>query len=209
MTFGALPDIPVVDVRSGGPPDVARLGEARMRDLLQRARWMLTPPILAVMDRVSQRWLERTANPYCEEMHEIAALLGKPGAYALNSSYEWCCTSGVGIDPEGGVRLLRVLDWQQAGLGRNLVVAWQRGPAGDFANITWPGYVGTITALAPGRFAAAINQPPIASSVLSLPIEWVMRRIAVWRSGALPPSHLLRQVFETCETYDAAKSALL
>jgi hypothetical protein len=94
-------------------------------------------------------------------------------------------------------------------LGRNLVVAWQRGPAGDFANITWPGYVGTITALAPGRFAAAINQPPIASSLVSLPIEWVMRRIAVWRSGALPPSHLLRQVFETCETYDAAKSALL
>ena len=125
MTVGTLPDIPVVDARCGGPPDVARIGEAQMRDLLQRARWMLTPPLLAVMDRLSQRWLERTA-------------------------YEWCCTSGVGVDPEGGVHLLRVLDWQQAGLGRNLVVAWQRGPAGDFANITWSGYVGTITALAPG-----------------------------------------------------------
>ena len=51
------------------------------------------------------RWLARAGNPYLGEIDAIAALAG-PGAYALNTSYEWCCTSGVGDDPEGGVRLL-------------------------------------------------------------------------------------------------------
>jgi hypothetical protein len=36
-----------------------------------------------------------------------------------------------------------------------------RGPAGEYHNITWPGYVGILTASAPGRFAAAINQAPL------------------------------------------------
>jgi hypothetical protein len=179
-----------------------------MRDLFSCARSMLTPPLLAVMDGLSRRWLDRATNPYRDEMDEIAGLLGKPGAYALNTSYEWCCTSGVGDDPESGIRLLRVLDWHQSGLGRNLVVAWQRGPAGDFANITWPGYVGAVTAFAPGRFAAAINQPPISSWRASLPIDWLIGRVKVWRSRALPPAHLLRRVFETCATYEAAKRML-
>ena len=40
-------------------------------------------------------------------------------------------------------------------------VARQRGVAGDFLSVTWPGFAGLLTAVAPGRFAASINQAPM------------------------------------------------
>src|SRR5262249_2298048 len=154
----------------------------RSYDLLRCARRLVTPPLLGLGDRVSRCWLQRNRNPYLAEIDEIAALLPGRGAYALNTSYEWCCTSGVGDDPQGGVRLIRVLDWGQPGLGRNVVVAWQRGLAGDFANITWPGFVGVITAMAPGRFAVSLNQPPMPHSGLWLVGDWLLGRHRVWHS---------------------------
>jgi hypothetical protein len=211
--LASLPDIPVIDARRGGSAEVIHAAEPQLRDLFRTARRTFTPPVLAVMDRVSHRWLQRTGNPYRGEIAIVAEMLGKPGAYALNVSYEWACTCGVGSDGNGRVRLLRVLDWRQQGLGRNVVVARQQGPAGEFANITWPGYVGVITAMAPGRFAVAINQPPVQSwsgawPLATLPFDWVAARIRVWRSHSLPPPHLLRQVCETCPTYEDAKTML-
>ena len=203
-----LPPIPVIDARHGGAPHVAEFAASGMRDLLREARRNLTPPVLALMETVSRRWLELSENPYLDEIRVIANALGKPGAHALNASYEWACTSGVGADPDGGVRLLRVLDWKLGGLGRNLVVAWQRGPAGDFANLTWPGYVGVVTAVAPGRFAVAINQPPMTSWSDILPIDWAIDRVRLWHSRDLPPGHLLRRACETCSDYAAAKRLL-
>jgi hypothetical protein len=203
-----LPQIPVIDAGNGGAPFVARAAEPRMRALLDRAGRFIPPPLLRLADSRSRRWLERANNPYLAEIAEIAALAGQPGAYALNTSYEWCCTCGVGDDPEGGVRLLRVLDWRQPGLGHALVFAWQRGPASDFANITWPGFAGVITAMAPGRFAVALNQPPMMSWHLTLPVDWLIGRIQIGRSTALPPAHLLRQVCENCATYAEARRLL-
>lgn len=208
MIASPLPAIPVIDARRGGPLAAARAAEPRMRDLFRHARRTFTPPVLAVMDIASRRWLHRVGNPYLGELDEIGILLGKSGAYALNTSYEWACTSGVADDPRGGIRLLRVLDWRMAGLGRNVVVALQRGAAGDFANITWPGYVGVVTAVAPGRFAVAINQPPRMSWGATPPVDWAIARAKLWRSDALPPSHLLRFVCETCATYLDAKRLL-
>ena len=203
-----LPPIPVIDARNGGPLRVAQAAEGGMRDLLREARRRFTPPVLTLVDGASRRWLERSGNPYCSELDAIARMLGKPGAHALNASYEWACTSGVGEDPDGGVRLLRVLDWRLGGLGRNLVVAWQRGPAGDFANLTWPGYVGVVTAVAPDRFAVAINQPPMMSWGATPPVDWVIGRARLWRSLGLPPAHLLRQVCEECVGYEEAQRRL-
>jgi hypothetical protein len=176
--------------------------------LLGHARRLVSPPLLAVADSLAKYWLTRAENPYLREIEAIAALAGRCGAYALNVSYEWCCTCGVADDPEGGVRLLRVLDWRQPGLGRALIVVRQRGPAGDFANLTWPGFVGVVTAMAPGRFAVALNQPPMMSWGLTPPLDWLVGRIRVWRSRALPPVHLLRQVCETCANYDEARQRL-
>jgi hypothetical protein len=199
----------VIDARDGGAPAAAKAAEPQMQALLRHTRRLVSPPMLAIADSVARHWLARAENPYLGEIEAIAALAGRCGAYALNTSYEWCCTSGVGDDPEGGVRLLRVLDWRQSGLGRALIVVWQRGPAGDFANITWPGFVGVITAMAPGRFAVALNQPPMASWGLSPPIDWLVGRVGVWRSRDLPPAHLLRQICETCASYDEARQRLL
>lgn len=203
-----LPQIPLIDAREGGPAQVARLADRQLRELFRLARRLVTPPLLALGDRVARHWLERNGNPYLPEIEAIAARLPGRGAYALNASYEWCCTSGVGEDPQGGIRLLRVLDWGQSGLGSNLVLARQRGSAGEYINITWPGFVGVLTAMAPGRFAVALNQPPMPSWGLSLPVNWALSRIPVWRSQALPPAHLLRRVCDTCANYAEAKVAL-
>lgn len=203
-----LPQIPLIDARAGGPLEVAQAAPAQLEDLFRTSRRLLTPPMLALGDCIARHWLSRNDSPYRREIDAIAACLPGKGAYALNTSYEWCCTSGVGADPAGGVRLIRVLDWAQPGLGRNLVLAWQSGPAGDFVNITWPGFVGVVTAMAPGRFAVALNQPPMPSRGLPLPLDWVLSRPPVWRSPALPPAHLLRLVCETAADYDAAKRLL-
>ena len=57
---------------------------------------------------------------------------------------------------------VRTLDWPFKGLGRHIAVARMRGAGGgDFFSVTWPGYVGALTAMAPGRFAACINQAPM------------------------------------------------
>jgi hypothetical protein len=203
-----LPEIPAIDARDSGPPAVAQIAERQMQGLLDDTRRLVPGVILAITDRASRRWLARSQNPYLGEIDAIAAIAGRSGAYTLNTGFEWCCTSGVGEDPEGGIRLLRVLDWRPPGVGRALTVVWQRGPAGDFANLTWPGFVGVVTAMAPGRFAVALNLAPMTSWGLSWPIDWLAGRIGVWRSRALPATHLLRQVCETCPSYEDALDAL-
>jgi hypothetical protein len=40
------------------------------------------------------------------------------------------------------------------------MVARHQAEAGRFLNVTWPGYAGVTTAMAPGRFSAALNQAP-------------------------------------------------
>ncbi|MBX6321755.1 MAG: hypothetical protein IRY94_08010 [Rhodospirillaceae bacterium] len=205
----ALPEIPLVDLATAGAPELVRRRRAETLELIAHGRRQFTRCGLAVADRLARLWLERSANPYLEDIAAIAAELRAAGAYALNLSYEWTCTSGVGPDPAGrGARLLRVLDWSLGGLGRHVVVVRHEAPAGPWLNITWPGLVGVFTALAPGRFAAAINQPPLRRHVGFLPADWMAERVSLWRSRALPPSHLLRRAFETCADYAAARALL-
>ena len=60
-----------------------------------------------------------------------------------------------------------------------------QGPAGEFFNITWPGFVGALTAMAPWRFAAAINQAPLWRRTRAPPgMRFVP--IATLRDEALP-----------------------
>ena len=47
----------------------------------------------------------------------------------------------------------------QAALGD--LVARHESPAGSWLNVTWPGFVGVLTGMAPGRFSIAYNQAPI------------------------------------------------
>lgn len=207
-----LPEIPRLEVGGDGPSAARAVIEAapqRFAAIFTAGRAHYGAPALWCGDRLSRRWLARNENPYLAEIDEVAARAATPGAYLLNLSYEWTCTSGVGPDPGGrGSRLLRTLDWPLDGLGRNVVVVRRRGDAGVYHNVTWPGFVGVATAMAPGRFSAAINQPPMRRHSVSCWLDWTINRAAAWRRRALPPAHLLRRVFDSCGDYQEAKAML-
>lgn len=205
----ALPTIPLVNAGSGGPMAVLAAERARFDDLFQAGRDHYGDTALAIGDRVSRAWLARCPTPYRAELDACAGATALAGVYLMNLSYEWSCTTAVGAPPSGrGNRLLRTLDWPLDGLGRTVVVARHDGAAGPWFNVTWPGFVGAATAMAPGRFSVAINQPPLVRRTGLLPLDWLAEHAAVWRRRFLPPMHLVRQVCETCRTYDEAREAL-
>jgi hypothetical protein len=204
-----LPEIPVVALEASDAAELARREGGRVTALAESAARSYPRWLLDFGDRRSRRWLARQDNPYLGEIDRIARAAAVPGVHLLNLSYEWACTTGAAGDHAGeGVRMLRVLDWPMPGLGRNLVVARHPGRFGDWFNVTWPGFTGVLTGMAPGRFAAAFNQPPLRKRTPFLATDWVADRIGVWRSRALPPAHLLRRVFETCRSYAEAKRML-
>jgi hypothetical protein len=203
--------IPLFDVPGSAAEALMDLASDRLATLIAGGRRRYGSVLLAWGDQATWQWLERTANPYRLEIDRVRRRLGQPGAVLLNMSYEWCCTAGVGPDPVGdGCRMLRTLDWPMSGLGEAVVISRQTGGAGGvYFSVTWPGYVGVLTGMAPGRFCAAINQPPLRRFTPSCRLDWLVGRIALWRRDGLPPSHLLRRVFDECVSYDDAKSLLI
>jgi hypothetical protein len=208
----ALPAIPVIDVRSGGPVAHARLQRERLATL-RDACFSFLPGlrgIAPVLDRVSSAWLARTPSPYLDEIAAIAGLIKGGGVWFVNASYEWGCTTRV--DAASAPRMWRTLDWPFPGLGRHVEVALQNGGAGVYANVTWPGAVGVLTAVAPGRFAAAINQAPMfrrTRGSLLVGYDLALNAVETYRdNGCWPAPHLLRHVFDTCGTFDEAVEVL-
>jgi hypothetical protein len=163
--------------------------------------------VLPYADRLSRDWLIRTNNPFRDEIRHFAEGLDVTGVYALNLCFEWGCTSAV-YSGDNGPTLTRVLDWPFPQLGENVIVAHQRGKAGDFHNVTWPGVSGMFQGMARGRFAASLNQAPMRRHRLTYAGDWIANRRKMFRSTALPPAHLLRQVFEDAADYEEAKERL-
>jgi hypothetical protein len=208
----AMAGLPEIPVQSGTPLTLAARFPEKARALADAAAGTFgaTSRIIAALaapltDRASERWLERQANPYLPEIRQIADQLGIPGVISLNVCFEWGCTSGVWPSPDGPV-LRRVMDWGFPALGENMVVLRQDGPAGDFRAITWPGLAGLFQGVAPGRFAAAINQAPMRRHGAGFAGDWLLGRRAVGRWHGLPPAHLLRSIFEHAADYAAAKN---
>jgi hypothetical protein len=209
-----LSDIPVVDIRDGGPPLHARQSAQQARALRDACLSFLpraVMPLVPALDRLSRAWLARSRSPYTQEIAQIAAELGFSGVWLLNASYQWACTS-LASDHDGAPWLIRTLDWPFTGLGRYTAVAQMRGKYGDFFSVTWPGYVGALTAMAPFRFAACVNQAPMRRRTAHRwlrPYDFAVNAFAIWRSrGLMPPDQLLRQVFELCEDFGAARRML-
>ena len=165
---------------------------------------------LPLIDVVTRRWLCRSSSNYTAEIGAIAGRLDFPGIWFLNGCYQWACTARA-AEQDGVPWLARTLDWPFPGLGRYARVARMRGSAGEFENVTWPGYVGVLTASAPGRFAASANQAPMQRRTRG---RWlraydvVLNALRTSRVRFTPPDHLLRDVFETCADYAAAKNRL-
>lgn len=95
--------------------------------------------------------------------------------------------------------MMRTLDWPLDALGRQLVVSRQSGPAGPWFNVTWPGFAGATTALAPGRFSGSLIHAPRAERGLAG--GWLVDRWRVWRRRPLPPALLLRRAFDECARF--------
>lgn len=207
-------EIPLVDIRDSSPvelvksyPEQARKVTNASRDVYGIASRLISHVAYPLGDKIALNWLEKTKNPYLEEIHAFDALVGGGGLYALNLCYEWGCTSGI-YKKEGHAVLIRVLDWPFPKLGETVMVVHQRGKGGDFYNITWPALAGTFNAMAPGRFASSIHQAPMRRHITGVPIDWLLNRRRMFKSTALPPAHLLRKVFESATTYQEAKEML-
>ena len=198
-----LPEIPIIDCDEDGATRLFDQTAAGARRLGAVAKRSYTAPVVAFLDWRSRQWVERNDSPYVPEIEYIAERLPGAGVHALNCSYEWACTTAA-----VGPLMMRCLDWRLDGMGPEIVVARHRSPAGSWLNVTLPGFVGVLTALAPGRFAAALNQAPLRHRTYLLPIDWLIDRIKVNGTSAMLPTHLLRLVFETCSNFEEAVEVL-
>ena len=213
LSPSSLVSIPLVDIRDDGPIRHATEGRARAQALRDECiDWLprVASDLLPALDFVTRRWLMRSRSPYAAEIRAIAAALGFPGIWFLNGCYQWGCTA-LAREQGDAPWLVRTLDWPFPGLGRHVEVARMRGIAGDFDSVTWPGYVGVLTASAPGRFAACINQAPMRrrnGRPWLRPYDLALNALQTWGLRAIPPDHLLREVFETCATFAEARHRL-
>ncbi|MGI9384411.1 MAG: hypothetical protein ACR2PO_14760 [Methyloligellaceae bacterium] len=205
-----LPAIPVYDVGRDWPMETLAVDTQRVHDLLDAAAAGVPKAALRLGDAVSRRWLARSGNRHLGEIDRVAETIDRPGAHYFNTSYEWGCTASVGPSPDGRTaRLMRVLDWPDHGLGRYIVAVRVDGAAGPWITLTWPGYTGVLHALAPGRFAAALNQAPMDQPVGFFPLDWAVNRVGVWRSAEPTPAHLLRRAFEEACNFEEARRILM
>jgi hypothetical protein len=209
-----LPSIPITDLRDGGPLRHARESGARARALRDDCLTFFpraAVPLIPALDWASHQWLRRSSSPYVNEITQIAATLGFAGVWLLNGSYQWGCTA-LAREEDGVPWLARTLDWPFAGLGRHAEVGRLQGDAGEFFSVTWPGYAGVLTAMAPNRFAACINQAPLWRRTRrpSLRVfDIAANALRTWSEiRHTPPDQLLRQAFERCETFEAARHVL-
>jgi hypothetical protein len=209
-----LPPIPVVDIREGGPPRHARqsaVAARALRDSCLRFFPRAALPLIPSLDWLSRRSLARSRSPYFAEVAQIAAALDLSGVWLLNAAYQWGCTARA-CEQSGVPWLLRTLDWPFKDLGRHTEIAHMRGECGDFVSVTWPGYVGVLTAMAPRRFAAALNQAPMWRQTRHRwlrPYDYTANALRA-SAGAdrMPPDQLLRQTFEVCGDFAAARRLL-
>ena len=204
----------VVDIRDGGPPRHACERASQARALRDACLGFFPPAVhsmLPLLDGAARFWLRRSQSPYVAEIARIADTLGCSGVWLLNASYHWACTA-LARDEDGVPWLARTLDWPFEGLGRHAEVAQMRGTCGDFFSVTWPGYVGVLTAMAPLRFAACINHAPARrrfSHPWLRPYDYAVNTLAgSVCKGRMPADQLLRQTFERCADYAQARQML-
>src|SRR4051794_297087 len=199
--------VPIVDLREGGPPAHAR--QRREQALALRMAclgWLPCGGLLArLADPLARGWLRRSASPLVGEIDAIARTLGPPGIWLLHSAYAFGCTA-LADEAAGGPVLRRTLDWPFPGLGRLVEVTRQRGTAGEFLNVTWPGFAGVLTAVAPGRFAASINQAPMrrrTSADWLLWLDYLLNALAgFFPHGPPPPGAGLPPAFRNGAAFD-------
>ena len=201
--------VPLIDAREGAAVSHVQIRRAQALAVREACLgWLPLGGLLArIADPIVRGWMKRSGTGYAAEIDAVSRTLKRPGIWLLHGAYLFGCTA-LADDGAQGPRLRRTLDWPFPGLGRLVEVARQRGPAGEYLNVTWPGFVGVLTAMAPARFAASINQAPMRRrwrTPMLLWLDYALNALGGLRSsGRLPPEHLLRHVFETCTSFEEA-----
>ena len=205
-----LAEIPVIDTGSDFAMATLEAFPSHVAELIAGATKHIPRQALRAADAISRRWLVKSGHAALDEIDTIAAKVGRPGAYFLSVNYEWGCTVGVRASGDEGGELIRVLDWRTPGLGRYVIAARVDAEPGPFVTMTWPGYTGVLQAMAPGRFAGAINQAPMPRRGGGfMPLDWLMNKVDVWHTRGITPAHLMRDIFETAATFAEARARLI
>lgn len=124
-------------------------------------------------------------------------------AYDLSAGATGCSTFATTSGE--GVLHARNLDWTfpRRLLEKNTIVARVRGaPKGDYAMVTWPGFFGGLTAVAPGRFSVSVN------FVLHADYAGVGGFLARAVGGFWPVPWLVRKALDEAKDFKAAVKLL-
>lgn len=154
-----------------------------------------------MLDQIESLAVQIIPSEYMAEMEAIARMTDIPlGRIILcNSYYDLIkpligCTAFAFDGPHGPIHA-RNLDWWTDNnlLGECSELFYFTGaPAGDFYAVSWAGYTGVLSGMAPGRFAISLN-----AVISSDPFEL-----------STPVCLKIREAFETCKTYKEAISFL-
>ena len=109
-----------------------------------------------------------------------------------NLSKPFGCTAGIRWIEGQGLVHVRTLDWPIAGMGTATRLFRFRRGGREFVSVGVPGQVGVLSGMLPGGYSVTINWAPPAS-------------LPTFDYG---PTFLLREVLETCDTYDQAVARL-
>lgn len=146
---------------------------------------------------------------YARDIETLAGLLNldMSDVICANLEYElttcllknpFACTSAAFYRPNQGMIHIRNLDWPGEYVGQYTIKVNFLSHQGEFTAVTWPGFVGIMSAVAKGRFSATINWLPWLHSAF-LPDWFPKPNLFGW-----PASFLLRYIFERCKTFEDA-----
>jgi len=212
--ISALPDMPIITDTSITTARYVEENPESFQTILQAGAQHLPPFGLRRTDAFFAWQIKKNNPPYGAEMLDVAGLSnGTPGAITLNLSHDIACSTGIYTTPQGAPSLVRLLDWDLK-MSAVTIALTRQGQGGDWMDISYPGFTGTVTAIGP-HFAAAINRAPmpgrphkikVANHVKYAPplVDDMISRIKTILSPHISPIHLLRQTFEQCVSFDEA-----
>jgi acid ceramidase len=141
-----------------------------------------------------------------DELRDLAEVAGAEVSEILlaNLAYDLANAAACStfVDTRGETPLhARNLDWSFRGKllrKQTSVFSVERGPAGPYTMVGWPGFFGALTAVAPGRFSVTVNY--VSHEDESGLVPALRRAVA----GYWPVPWAVRRALDECESYDEA-----